>query len=94
MSDVSTKFHWDADGKVLIERVQDCTPILERATRLRNEGKHGSKEMRHVAHFPAVVVERYCNLNGISFHEFLANNVHIERMIADRDLSGFRVGKL
>ena len=94
MSDLRQQFHFDeTEEKVIIESVQDCTPVLEQAKRLHNEGIHGSNEMRHVARFPKVLVEKYCNVNGVSFAEFLANSVHIERMLKDPDLSGFRIGK-
>lgn len=80
------------DGENIITgSVQDCTPILEHATKLRNEGYHGSKEMKHAASFPAVIVEKYCNLHGIDFAEFMREKIHIRRMLQDPDLSGFRV---
>jgi hypothetical protein len=71
--------------------VQDCVPILEDATARRNEGHHGSNEMRHAARFPEVIVERYCNEQGIEFSEFMRDKVHIRRMLADPALSGFRI---
>ena len=71
--------------------VQDCTPIHEDATRRRLEGLHGSKEMKHAARFPAVLVETYCNTNGVSFAEFMQNKTHIRRMLGDPALSGFRI---
>jgi len=91
MSAVQTKLHVH-DGDVTFERVQDCTPYLERATKLRNEGMHGSSEMRHAAHFPAVLVERYCNQHGITFAEFMQRKEgHVRAMLSDPDLRGFRV---
>jgi hypothetical protein len=47
--------------------------------------------MRLAASFPDVLVERYCNQNGIEFSEFMQNPVHVKRMCADPDLSGFRI---
>jgi hypothetical protein len=58
---------------------------------MRNEGITGGKEMRLAASFPDVLVERYCNQNGIEFSEFMQNPVHVKRMCADPDLSGFRI---
>lgn len=89
--DVQTRFH-DDDGRLVVERVQDCEPVLESAKRLHNEGVHGSREMRHVARFPKVLVEKYCNQHGITLHEWLVNPVHAERMLNDPDLKYFRVG--
>ena len=73
--------------------VQDCTPILEHAKALHNEGHHGSSEMRHAMTIPDVVIEKYCNERGITFHEFMSNKVHIRHMLNDPDLSMFRIWK-
>lgn len=71
--------------------VQDCTPILEDAQARQNAGFVGTSEMKHAARLPMVVVETYCNVNGITFDEWMANPVHIKRMLSDPDLSGFRI---
>lgn len=89
---VFTRFHHRPETDTsAIERIQDCTSILDHATALRNEGVHGDREMRHAAHFPAVIVERYCNETGITFEEFLANDEHPLAMMRDPALAGFRV---
>lgn len=87
---VSTTIHID-DNKTVYERSQDCQPVLDLTSTLRSIGAVGSNEMRHCASIPAVVVEHYCNVNGVSFHEFVNNPVHAERMLADPDLKAFRV---
>lgn len=87
---VQTRFH-DDEGKLVVERVQDVEPILEDAKRRGIEGRHGSKDFRHVASLPFVLIEKYCNDNGISFSEWMRNPVHVERMLQDRDLAYFRV---
>lgn len=79
------------DGKMITGSVQDCTAIVEETTRKRNEGEHGTSEMRHAASFPEVLVEKYCNTNGIEFSEFMQNQVHVKRMLQDPALSYFRV---
>jgi hypothetical protein len=90
--EVGTRFHYIPEtDTTAIERVQDCTPILDHATALRNEGIHGGNEMRHAARFPAVVVESYCNRVGITFDEWMQNPDHIRAMLNDPDLKGFRV---
>jgi hypothetical protein len=81
----------EEDGKTIFERVQDCDPIAERAKALHNEGLHGSSEMKLAASLPMVLVERYCNDNGITFREFLNGQEHIKRMCNDPALSHFRV---
>jgi len=87
---VQTRMH-EEDGKTIFERVQDCTPIVEVAKSLHNEGLHGSSEMKHAAKIPAVVVERYCNDHNITFHEFCGNQDHIRRILNDPSLSAFRI---
>ena len=89
-SDIKTKFHWDAhDETAHIARTQDCDPYLERAHALREVPQ--DPEMRLTAVFPFVIVEQYCNTHGIDFSEWCRNPEHVERMLADRALSGFRV---
>jgi hypothetical protein len=87
---VQTNFHKE-DGNLIVENVQDCTPILEEAKRKHLEGEHGSSEMRHAAEFPFVLVQRYMNLHNITFREFMADKTHIRRMLSDPDLAGFRI---
>lgn len=90
--EIGTRIHTHGDG-VTFERVQDCTPILEHATALSNEGVHGSGEMKHAARIPFVIVEKYINDHGISFAEFMGNREHVKRMLNDPSLAGFRVWK-
>lgn len=92
---VQTRMH-EEEGKTIFERVQDCTPIAERTQALHKEGHHGGSDMRHAASLPMVLVERYCNDNGITFREFLGGQEHIKRMLNDPALSHFRIwpGKL
>lgn len=92
MSEVATRFHYAAAEDVTaIERVQDCTPILDDATERRHSGLVGSGEMRHAARIPMVVIEQYCNEKHISFAEFMQNKEHIKRMLNDPALAGFRI---
>jgi hypothetical protein len=86
-----TRYFDDGNGERGILREQDVTPALDSAYHRRRMGAVGSNEMRHAAHFPAVAVERYCNLRGITFEEFMASDVHVKAMMADPDLAGFRV---
>jgi hypothetical protein len=89
---VQTLMH-EEDGKTVFERVQDCESIVERTKALHNEGLHGSSEMKHAASIPFVIVERYCNDNGITFTDFCNGQEHIKRILNDPSLSHFRVWK-
>lgn len=91
--DIGTRIHTNDSGDVTFERIQDCTPILEHATSLSNEGHHGSGEMRHAARLPFVLVERYLNDHNITLAEFSSNREHVKRMLNDPSLAGFRIWK-
>lgn len=90
--DLATKFHLH-DGKMTVQRSQDCTPILELCKAQHNEGITGSSEMRLAAKLPFVVIENYCNVNNVEFSEVMNNPVHMKRMLNDPQLSGFRIWK-
>lgn len=79
------------NGDATFKSTQDCTPILEHATRLHNEGIHGGSEMRHAARIPQVLIEQYLTTNDILFSEFMSNEVHIKRMLNDPALKSFRI---
>lgn len=93
MGQVLTNLHEDADlvGGLVVERVQDCDPIAERAKAMRAAGATGTSEMKLAASFPMVLVEKYCNLRGISFADWSKDPAHARAMLADPDLSGFRI---
>lgn len=86
-----TSYMAHEDGQIITGTIQDCTPILEDAQRRQSMGIVGSSEMRHVARLPAALIETYCNVNGITFAEWLKDPVHARRMTTDPDLRGFRI---
>ncbi|MBT2300366.1 hypothetical protein J7E70_07800 [Variovorax paradoxus] len=90
MSEMQTKLHVK-DDVMVVENIQDCTPYLERAKALHNEGIHGSTDFKHAAELPKVAIESYINRHGITFAQWMADPVHIKRMLNDPDLKGFRV---
>lgn len=81
------------DGALITGTVQDCTPIVEHTKALHNAGYVGSSEMRLAAKLPDVIVEKYCNNKGITFHEFMRDKSHIRNMLSDPALAHFRVWK-
>lgn len=81
------------DGALITGTVQDCTPILEDAKARHNVGFHGTSELKHAARIPNVVIERYCNVSGIEFSEFMQNPVHMKRVLNDPALADFRIWK-
>lgn len=93
MSDVLTQYHVDSDDRLIVNRVQDVEPILERAKALHNDSRFGTKDYRHLASLPKVLVEDYCNRAGITFADFMEDEAHVKRMLTDPSLSYFRVHK-
>ena len=93
MLDTIVHKHNDGSGDVTFETRQDVQPILERAKSMHNEGFHGSSEMKLAASFPNVIVDKYCNDNNITLHEFVGNKDHIKRLLNDPALEYFRVWK-
>lgn len=89
-NEVKTEYILDGDD-LHVKRTQDAEPVLDLTSSLRSIGEVGSSEMRHAATIPSVVIEQYCNINGVSFHEWLTDPIHVKRMLADKDLSYFRV---
>ena len=84
------------DGALITGTSQDCSPIVEHAKALRNEGFHGSSDMRLAARVPLVIVEKYCNDKGITFQEFSQGQAHKVAFLHSPDYKAFRIweGKL
>lgn len=81
----------DQDGKTIFSASQDCTPIAEYAKAQHNEGNFGTKEVKHAARIPNVIVEKYCNDNGITFEQFMGEEIHIRRLVMNPDNAMFRI---
>jgi hypothetical protein len=81
------------DDRLYVGRSQDCTKIAEYAKALHNEGYHGSSDMKHAASIPLVIIEKYCNEQGVSFEEFMGDETHIKRVVEHPDNEMFRVWK-
>lgn len=81
------------ENEVIHEITQDVEPHLEHVKRLVSNGMTGDREMRHAAHIPDVVIETYCNVNGITYAEVMQNPIHIKTMLNDSALSSLRIWK-
>lgn len=79
------------DGALITGTVQDCTAVLEDAQARHKVGYHGTSELKHAARIPSVVIERYCNVNGVEYSEFMQNPVHLKRVLNDPALKLFRI---
>lgn len=92
MDKLATTYH-DLGDSMVVTRTQDCTPYAEHAKALQAVGATGSSEMKHAAKIPYVIVEKYCNEQGIDLHEFLNNPAHIKRVVMNPDNDAFRIWK-
>ena len=80
------------DGDLMIVKsVQDCEPILNECKNRIDANATGTKDVKHAARFPMVVIEKYLNATGITFEEFLRNKIHVKNMLNDKSLQGFRI---
>jgi len=84
--------HDDGGFRDLIHvSAEEIDGALEACKMQREIGATGDKEMPKLASYPTWLVEQYCIVNGITFAEWMQNPVHVQRMLRDPQLSGFRV---
>lgn len=81
----------ETDEGAQVVREQYVGDIRDYCIARHNEGLHGAKDMKLMASFPAVVIEHYCNTNGITFREWMRNPEHVKRMVNDPALADFRI---
>lgn len=81
------------DDLMVVKSMQDVQPILQSVKDKVEVGDVGSKDMKHAATIPMVVIEAYMNRVGLTFQEFLRDKEHIKSMLNDKSLEGFRVWK-
>lgn len=87
-----TDLRFRMDGNDMIEmKSVDVEPVLDHAKALQSVGAVGNAEFRHAANVPGIVIEQYCQSNGIRFDEFMGDPAHIRRLLNDPDLAGFRI---
>lgn len=77
--------------RTIVAHTERFDGLLDHVAELRNSGQHGSKEMRHVAEIPGIMIEDYCYKKGISFPEFFAEQKHMKALLNDPTLAYFRV---
>lgn len=87
------EFVVDGDGirDLLFVETDHLKAIADVCKGRQNSGVKGSKDMPHLAEYPAELVEKYCVVNGITLSEWMQNPVHVQRMLQDPDLAHFRI---
>lgn len=82
-----------ANEQIVIERVERFDGLLDTCKALHNEGLTGDPEMPVLAHVPGILIEDYCNRNGVTFAEFMRDQEHVKRLLNDPAIEHFRVKK-
>lgn len=77
--------------ETIVAHTERFDGLLDVVGALRNEGGHGTKEMRLMALLPGIVIEQYCYINQVQWSEFFADSKHIKRLCNDPDMAYFRV---
>lgn len=80
----------------VVVRHQNVGAILDGIAERRAVGAIGKPDFRHAATVPEVVIEHYCNVNGVSFSEFCRNPEHMRRLLNSPEFADLRIwqGKL
>jgi hypothetical protein len=80
------------DGSITVARQQLVGDHVDYCTARRNEGLHGpSKDFKLMASIPAVVVEHYCRIRGITLQEFTRNREHAKAIVNDPAFADLRI---
>lgn len=89
--DMATRVEQDADGGIVIKRGQLVADHVDYCRARANEGLHGLPDMRLKASIPAVVVEHYLQVHGVTLREFIGNPEHARRIVNDPAFADFRI---
>jgi hypothetical protein len=92
MSEVFTQgFRDRTENKVIFRRVQDCEPIIEANKRLQNTPQK-SDWGRHIASIPCVIIEKWCNDEGVNFLKMGSEEfgLMVKRKLRDPDWKWLR----
>jgi hypothetical protein len=81
------------DDLMVVKSMQDVQPILQTVKEKVEVGDVGTKDMKHAATIPMVIIENYMNRVGLTFQEFLRDKEHIKCLLNDKSLEGFRIWK-
>ncbi len=68
---ITTRLEEDSDGSLIVHRLADVEPLLERNKALLNSGEDGytpSRELRRVASIPNAIVEKWRNELGVDIY--------------------------
>jgi hypothetical protein len=81
------------EAHIYEESMTDLHAVADHCKALSSAGLTGDKEMRHLATIPGILIQQYCNDNGVTFAQFMRQPEHANRMLNDPALSAFRIHK-
>lgn len=86
MSEVKTNLKLQ-DGRMFVVRTQDVEPIVEANKRAfdYDDRRFKSESFNHVARIPLVVIEKWCNDNGVKYQEFMNDENILRKFLNDPD---------
>lgn len=94
---IKTKFHYDdSSDRLIVEREQDVEPVLIQTAQLRALNPSGytpSKDLKHVAEVPFILVEKWANEAGMTVSDWLADPELMRRKLNDPENAFLRTGK-
>ncbi|MEW8193305.1 MAG: hypothetical protein AB2793_06325 [Candidatus Thiodiazotropha sp.] len=81
------------DDRLYIATVQDVEPILEKVKAEKENHRESKTEALGVkaGTIPKVIILRYMQEMGVSYRDFLMDDVHVRRILMDPDFKRFRV---
>lgn len=92
-SPIDTKLHIE-DGNITFERVADVQNVIDSAANLRSAGAVKTEGGDyHLGRIPLILIEKYCNEKGITFHEWCNNDVHVSSLLNNSDYAAFRISQ-
>jgi len=95
---VDTRFDINSDGTFSVTRTQDVAPILDnnKAAQIDDAANYTpSRDMKHVASIPLIVLEQWAKKWGIAMTEIFGPKMHevIRKELNDPDNLFLRTGK-
>lgn len=86
-----TTHYDDQEERIYIQRVQDVEPILKKIQAEKLSVRDVEGLGVKAGTIPGVVVEEYMKETGITFNEFLSDDIHVRRLLLDPDYKKLRV---
>lgn len=88
---------YEDDGKLIIEKSHDFTPVLKQMEQIRKQGiigmdgdTTGKGDARFIGRIPLALAEQWCKEAGVKWSDAAARGDVIKRKILSGDFDAFR----